>query len=190
MPAESVKKILASVQTQCSSAVSRELETFLATMVEHGNRREDPVRSVFARLGDRWSFLLLQFLRVAPFRHAALKRLASAAAPAGQKPISQRMLTLRLRALERDGVVRRKIMPVVPPAVEYSLTPLGRDLMQKVHGLALWVCDNDAEIRQARLKFDRAGRAVPISDRAWTLSDRATTHRPAAQSRRPVDRQG
>ena len=138
------------------AAVLRDMATFLEIMARYGSRREDPVRSVFARLGDRWSILLLQLLRVASFRHATLRRLASAVVPAGEKPISQRMLTLRLRTLERDGIIRRRVTPHVPPQVEYSLTPLGRDLAQKAHSLAMWVCERSTQIRQARQHYDRS----------------------------------
>ncbi len=153
-----VRRILVDHSPPHGAAVLREMATFLETLARYGSRREDPVRSVFARLGDRWSILLLQLLRVASFRHATLRRLASAVVPAGEKPISQRMLTLRLRMLERDGIIQRRVTAHVPPQVEYSLTPLGRDLVQKAHSLAMWVCERSARIREARRHYDRAAR--------------------------------
>jgi DNA-binding HxlR family transcriptional regulator len=68
--------------------------------------------------------------------------------------ISQRMLTLTVRGLERDGLVTRKIIPTSPIGVEYDLTPLGRDLLQPVSALGAWAIRNQAKIRQARVSFD------------------------------------
>ena len=153
-----VRRLIVAHSPPHRAAVLRDMATFLEIMARYGNRREDPVRSVFARLGDRWSILLLQLLRVASFRHATLRRLASAVVPSGEKPISQRMLTLRLRTLERDGIIRRRATTHVPPQVQYSLTPIGRDLAQQAHALAMWVCEHSAQIRRAREKYDRTVR--------------------------------
>jgi DNA-binding HxlR family transcriptional regulator len=73
--------------------------------------------------------------------------------------ISQRMLTLTLRALERDGLVTRTVFPIVPPRVDYELTRLGRSLLEPVNALALWAQKNRAGIQDARRRFDAASRA-------------------------------
>jgi len=68
--------------------------------------------------------------------------------------ISQRMLTLTLRGLERDGLVTRTVFPTIPPRVDYALTPLGRDLLQPVSALGAWALRNQAKIARAREQFD------------------------------------
>src|SRR5262245_36831120 len=82
------------------------------------------VREVLNRVGDKWSVLLVERLGNGPRRFGDLRR--------GVEGISQRMLTLTLRALERDGLVKRTVFPTVPPSVEYSLTSLGRTLLEPV----------------------------------------------------------
>lgn len=80
--------------------------------------------------------------------------------------ISQKMLTVTLRALERDGLVVRKLYASVPPKVEYSLTPLGGSLVDKVNDLCAWAEANGAEILKARERFDRRnGRVMVRSER-------------------------
>ena len=96
-------------------------------MATDGAQRSNPMREIFARLGDKWSTLLLLVLRTGDYRHAMLRRLVSALAT--DEPISQRVFTLRLRALERDGLVRSTAMPTMPPRVDYALTDLGCDLL-------------------------------------------------------------
>ena len=121
-------------------------------MALDGNKRNEPVRETFARLGDKWSSLLLSLLRSGPFRHATLRRLVSATA--AERQISQRMLTLRLRNLERDGFIHREVDNTIPPRVEYSLTPLGRDLADRTMVLIRWVGDHTKEVERARIEFD------------------------------------
>ncbi|PCH98777.1 MAG: transcriptional regulator [Rhodobacteraceae bacterium] len=113
--------------------------------------KDAPVREVPSRLGDNWSALLLLVLRTGTYRHATLKRVIALIASEGA--ISQRMLTLRLRALERDGFVTRHIYPSSPPRVEYDLTELGHGLTLKLIGLINWVSDHEGEILQARSEF-------------------------------------
>jgi DNA-binding HxlR family transcriptional regulator len=110
------------------------------------------VRQTFARLGDKWSSLLLFLLRSGPFRHSTLRRLVSVTA--AERRISQRMLTLRLRNLERDGFIHREIDNSVPPHVEYSLTPLGCALADRAMILIRWVGDHVEEVERARAAFD------------------------------------
>ncbi|HXU73043.1 MAG TPA: helix-turn-helix domain-containing protein [Polyangia bacterium] len=104
-------------------------------------------REILNRVGDKWSIYTIAMLRDGPQRFSQLKR-----AIAG---ISQRMLTLTLRSLERDGLVTRTVHPTVPPSVEYALTPLGRTLLEPVTALVAWADRNQRRIRQARERFDR-----------------------------------
>lgn len=133
-------------------AAWRPLSALAADQARHGGDRTDPMREVFARVGDRWSLLLLLVLRAGAFRHATLRRLVSLLSWEGA--ISQRMLTLRLRSLERDGLIDRTITPSVPPRVDYAITPMGAGLLGQVEQLMDWVRQHNAAIRDARLAFD------------------------------------
>ncbi|MDF5754267.1 helix-turn-helix domain-containing protein [Spongiactinospora sp. TRM90649] len=101
-----------------------------------------PVGDVFRRVGDKWSMLLLILLGGRPHRYNELLR--------SIEGISQRMLTRTLRGLETDGLVRREVFPTVPPGVEYSLTPLGRSLLEPLSAMADWAVAHEPEIRRAR----------------------------------------
>ncbi|TDC81756.1 helix-turn-helix domain-containing protein [Actinomadura sp. 7K507] len=101
-----------------------------------------PVGDVFRRVGDKWSMLLVILLGTRPHRYNELHRAIEG--------ISQRMLTRTLRSLEADGLVRREVHPTVPPSVEYSLTPLGRTLLEPLSTLADWAVRHEDEINQAR----------------------------------------
>lgn len=114
--------------------------------------RHDPVREITARLGDRWSPLLMFALEAGTMGHAKLRRVICAIS--AEKDISQRMLTLRLRALERDGLVSRAVTPSVPPRVDYALTPLGRELMQHLRALIGWIEANHDDILANRARFE------------------------------------
>src|SRR6202167_5638810 len=130
------------------------LETLVRSMARDGVQRDQPMREVFARIGDKWSTLLLHLLRTGSYRHAVLRRLVSAVGSEGR--ISQRMLTLRLRALERDGLIARYASSTRPPGVEYSLTALGSGLVQQLDGIMQWIREHLTEIRQARTQFEAA----------------------------------
>ena len=105
------------------------------------------VASVLARVGDKWSVLLIMMLGDGPKRFNELKRMIGG--------ISQRMLTLTLRGLERDGLITRTVFPTIPPRVDYELTDLGRGLSKPVQALGQWAFENKQEIETARTKFDR-----------------------------------
>jgi DNA-binding HxlR family transcriptional regulator len=109
------------------------------------------ISDVLARVGDKWSVLVVTRLGAGPMRFNELRRSIGG--------ISQRMLTLTLRGLERDGLVTRSVFPTIPPRVDYALTPLGRDLLQPVSALGEWATRNQAKIARAREKFD--GAAAP-----------------------------
>jgi DNA-binding HxlR family transcriptional regulator len=104
------------------------------------------ISEVLARVGDKWSVLVVSKLGGGTKRFNELRREIGG--------ISQRMLTLTLRGLERDGLVMRTIVPTSPPGVEYGLTSLGRDLLQPVSALSAWAIRNQGKIAQAREKFD------------------------------------
>jgi DNA-binding HxlR family transcriptional regulator len=106
----------------------------------------DVFRSVLERIGDKWSLLLIGILEEQPRRFTELLRTVPG--------ISRRMLTLTLRALERDGLVTRTIYAEVPPRVEYAVTDLGRTLSQPVLALATWAADNQDAILTNRGAFD------------------------------------
>jgi DNA-binding HxlR family transcriptional regulator len=103
--------------------------------------------SVLARVGDKWSVFVIMLLGDGPRRFNEIKRMVGG--------ISQRMLTLTLRGLERDGLVTRTVFPTVPPRVDYELTDLGRGLSQPVIALGTWAIEHLTEIEDARARFDR-----------------------------------
>jgi DNA-binding HxlR family transcriptional regulator len=105
------------------------------------------VREVLSLVGDKWSVLVVAMLGDGTKRFTELKRTIDG--------ISQRMLTLTLRGLERDGLVTRTVHPTIPPKVEYALTKLGRTLLEPVQALAEWADGNRLEIQAARDRFDR-----------------------------------
>lgn len=104
------------------------------------------IGDVLARVGDKWSVLVVTRLGERPMRFNELRRTIGG--------ISQRMLTLTLRGLERDGLVTRTVLPTVPPRVDYALTALGRDLLQPVSALGAWALRNQPKIARARERFD------------------------------------
>jgi len=108
------------------------------------------VSSVLARVGDKWSVLIIMLLGDGPRRFSEIKRMVGG--------ISQRMLTLTLRGLERDGLVIRTVFPTIPPRVDYELTGLGRSLWKPVEALGQWARDHLPEIEAARQRFDQAGK--------------------------------
>ncbi|MFN3503163.1 MAG: winged helix-turn-helix transcriptional regulator [Allorhizobium sp.] len=104
------------------------------------------VSEMLARLGDKWTVLVIMMLGDGPQRFSDLKRSVVG--------ISQRMLTLTLRALERDGIVERTVHPTVPPKVEYALTDLGRSFGEPIRALGGWVFTHHERIQTARAEFD------------------------------------
>lgn len=123
-----------------------------AEMQANGGGRDDPVRSIMGLLGDRWSTLLLLVLATGEWRHAGLRR--TTARLSFEQAISQRVLTLKLRALEREGLVARHVTGDVPPKVSYTLTPLGRDLHVAVRQQIDWISQRRDQILAARQGFD------------------------------------
>jgi DNA-binding HxlR family transcriptional regulator len=104
------------------------------------------VSEVLARVGDKWTVLVVSELGSGTKRFNEIRRALGS--------ISQRMLTMTLRGLERDGLVTRKVYPTIPPRVEYGLTKLGRSLLEPVSGLGLWARQNRNTIEEARRRYD------------------------------------
>ena len=105
------------------------------------------ISSILARVGDKWTVLIVVLLGDGPKRFNEIKRMVGG--------ISQRMLTFTLRGLERDGLVTRTVYPTTPQRVDYKLTKLGSTLWKAVEPLGAWAKDHVVEIHIARDRFDR-----------------------------------
>jgi len=114
-----------------------------------------PSRLVLDRIADKWTALVIQILAGGTMRYAELQRAIGG--------ISQKMLTQTLRSLERDGLVQRTVHPVVPPKVEYSLTRLGRTLIEPLHALCRWSEKHLAEL-QANRALAKAKAVAAVAD--------------------------
>lgn len=104
------------------------------------------VGAVLARVGDKWSVLTISLLGNGPRRFNEMKRMVGG--------ISQRMLTLTLRGLERDGLVTRTVFPTIPPRVDYELTDLGKSLCRPVEALGVWARQHRPDIAAAQRRYD------------------------------------
>jgi DNA-binding HxlR family transcriptional regulator len=113
------------------------------------------VRSTLAMIGEKWSMQVLFELRNGPVRFNELRRILT--------PVTQRMLSSSLRALERDGLVTRTVHPTVPPQVEYALTPAGRDLNTAIHHVALWAETHGPALLAARTTQQNAAHRTPAT---------------------------
>ena len=105
------------------------------------------VADVLARVGDKWTVYIVRLLSTGPMRFSEMRREVSA--------ISQRMLSLTLRGLERDGLVTRTVTPSIPPRVDYELTARGRTLIEPIKALGQWAIANRDYVESSRMKFDR-----------------------------------
>ena len=129
------------------------------------------VSSLLSRIGDKWTVLVVMLLREGPRRFSELKREIGG--------ISQRMLTLTLRGLERDGLVARTVYPTTPPRVDYELTQLGHELREPVEALGHWALAHLDVIDRARHAFDAQAEAnaaapAPGTPRVVRLQSRAS----------------
>jgi DNA-binding HxlR family transcriptional regulator len=126
------------------------------------------VSQILARIGEKWSMLVVMLLREGPRRFNDIKRNTGG--------ISQQMLTRTLRGLERDGMVTRTIFPTSPPQVEYSLTELGRSMAEPVLAFGRWVQEHLAEVDAARDRFDQRANIGLVTAPAETprTSERAS----------------
>jgi DNA-binding HxlR family transcriptional regulator len=122
------------------------------TFLEHGDNLVTPdcraVADILARIGDKWTVFVVQSLAGGPRRFTEIKRLING--------ISQRMLTLTLRGLERDGFVTRTVTPTIPPRVDYELTEIGRTLIEPLNTIGEWATTHRQQVEDARAAYDEA----------------------------------
>ena len=104
------------------------------------------ISTLLSRIGDKWTVLVVQTLGRGSRRFNELRREIPS--------VSQRMLTLTLRNLERDGLVSRTVTRTIPPRVDYELTELGQSLQKPICGLATWALENVEAIHEAQVRFD------------------------------------
>lgn len=134
----------------------------LAKAVGESVEPDSPVLEVLRRTGDRWSTLIVSILQSGTYRNSELIRIINTLSDmCGLTHISQRILTLKLRELERDGLVERAVLPGKLPRTDYYLTPLGRSFIVRLLGVVEWAGEHASEIRAAQSEFDyeEAGRA-------------------------------
>lgn len=112
-----------------------------------------PIREILDRVGDKWSLYIIATLNDGPLRFSEIKRSVNG--------ISQRMLTLTLRSLERDGLLKRTVHGAAPLRVEYALTASGSSLLRPVGDLLTWALGNRRRIERARAAFDKAAGTRP-----------------------------
>jgi DNA-binding HxlR family transcriptional regulator len=129
-----------------------EFEQLIHDAAQQGHRPSGPVRGVQSLVGDRWSGLLLPLIHFGPIRFSALQRVVGLV---DKEVISRRMLSFKLRALERDGFVLRSVVQRVPQRVEYSLTPMGEEFYPVYMQLIGWLNTHQENIVAARQRFER-----------------------------------
>jgi len=148
--------------------------------VGDGHEQCRAISDVLARVGDKWTVMVVGLLSDGPMRFNELRRTIGG--------ISQRMLTLTLRGLERDGLVTRTVFPTIPPRVDYALTDRGQTLIEPLKALFIWANEHNAAIEQSRQAFDaeKPGAEVPhpprkvpalVRPRSTTLADFGTEGR-------------
>ena len=113
------------------------------------------VREILDRVGDKWSVLVIALLGERGQRFSELRRSIDG--------ISQRMLTLTLRQLERDGLVSRDVHPTVPPRVDYALTPLGESVLEPITALMCWAQRHGTDVAEARARYEEAQREHEVA---------------------------
>nr|WP_147026567.1 helix-turn-helix domain-containing protein [Methylobacterium oxalidis] len=123
---------------------------------DHSSSDCRKVSQVLSRIGDKWSVLVIMLIRDRSRRFSELKRDIGG--------ISQRMLTLTLRNLERDGLVTRTVTPSIPPRVDYELTALGHSLAEPVQALGSWAFAHMAQIDAAQARYDAGAAGTRAGD--------------------------
>ena len=118
------------------------------------------VAETLDRIGDKWTVLVVGALNDGPLRYNEVRRAVDG--------ISQRMLTLTLKGLERDGLVHRTMYPTIPPRVDYELTKLGKTLMGPLQSLYGWAVKHRPAILAARTKFEERERMATMQRRRFT----------------------
>jgi DNA-binding HxlR family transcriptional regulator len=119
------------------------------------------VAETLDRIGDKWTVLVVGVLEQGPLRYNEIRRVVDG--------ISQRMLTLTLKVLERDGLVTRTMYPTIPPRVDYELTELGRRLMVPLRGLYDWAVKNRPAMLAARKRFAEKERVAASQRKRFTM---------------------
>lgn len=132
------------------------------------------VADVLARIGDKWTVYVVRLLADGPMRFSELRREVSS--------ISQRMLSLTLRGLERDGLLTRTVTPSVPPRVDYQLTAKGRTLIETLMALAQWAIANRDYVERSRVEYDRTHVG---SKTVQSLRKKGQSGRPPSGTRKP-----
>lgn len=123
-----------------------------STKIPNAYAADCPTRQILDRVGDKWAVLILLLVRHDPMRFNALRRTIEG--------ISQKMLSQVLKSLERDGLVRRRVIATVPVTVEYSITPLGATLANAVDPLRDWAEQNLKEVLNAQRRYDAARKSL------------------------------
>jgi DNA-binding HxlR family transcriptional regulator len=127
----------------------------------HAGENCRALAETLARIGDKWTVLVVSALRDGSLRYNELHRSVGG--------ISQRMLTLTLKSLEQDGIVERTVYPSIPPRVDYALTELGRSLLIPLQGLFQWALENRPLMLQAREKFVQSDRQGAAQLKSFTV---------------------
>ena len=130
---------------------------------EHEHEECRAVGQALDRIGDKWTVMVVGTLSKGPTRFNAMMRAIGG--------VSHRMLTLTLRGLERDGLVRRTAYPTIPPKVEYELTELGRSLIGPLKALATWAQRNRPAMEAARARFDQPEEGSPNGRRSASAAN-------------------
>lgn len=141
--------------TGAITCAQRELfETVFTWAIQFNMERHNPIVGVVDHIGNYWRNWLFLILHTGTYRPSKIAKLLEAVDPS--HPISQRMLTLNLRTLERDGLIERRVICDKFNHVEYKLTPLGDQLVEQLLSVMWWIGDHATEIAEARAKFDAA----------------------------------
>lgn len=127
--------------------------TYDDEIIQWDTRADCEVRQILDRVADKWSLLVIALLERRTMRFSELRRAIDG--------VSQRMLTVTLRQLERDGLITRTVYPEVPPRVEYQLTPMGQSLHHVIKELVVWTEEHQHQISAARDAYDSRGAAEP-----------------------------
>jgi len=129
----------------------RNLRWLAQGMATNGNERDAPIRVGYSFVGDRWSSLILHLLSGGSLRHTELRRLIEVVS--AEHEISQRQLTLKLRVLEREGLVSRTVTQHPLPRVDYAMTEIGCEFYEHLAALTRWLERSTAPILQARQRY-------------------------------------
>jgi DNA-binding HxlR family transcriptional regulator len=129
----------------------------MTTTNEHSPEACRPIGEILSRFGDKWTVAVLGVLGDKRMRFKELHRAIDG--------ISQRMLTVTVRNLERDGFLIRTVYPTIPPRVEYELSDLGRSLKEALAPVGAWISDNHKDIEASRRQFDEKAQGHDSPDR-------------------------